>query len=128
MREAIRKMTDDPVVLRIMDQLEMQGKTGKELEKHLGFSNGTISAWKFANVKSYRKRIDEIAEYLGVTREYLLEGTEDNHSREVMTPTEVKLIQLFRGMGNAQQRHYMELGEFLRNLSRYERTEAEVSI
>ena len=121
MREAVRKMTDDPAVLRIIDQLKLQGKTGKELEKHLGLSNGTFSAWKFANVKSYKKRIDEIAKFLGVTKEYLLEGTMDHINRETITETEKKLIQMFRDMGNDQQKHYIKLGEYLTNLTRYER-------
>ena len=121
MREAVRKMTEDPTVLRIIDQLKMQGKTGKELEKHLGLSNGTFSAWKFGNVKSYKKRIDEIAKFLGVTKEYLLEGTVDHINRETITETEKKLIQMFRDMGNDQQKHYIKLGEYLTNLTRYER-------
>lgn len=120
MREAVRKMTEDPSVLRIMDQLKLQGKTGKELEKHLGLSNGTFSAWKFANVKSYKKRIDEIAQFLGVTKEYLLEGTMDHIDWETITETEKKLIQMFRDMGNDQQKHYIQLGEYLTSLTRYE--------
>ena len=128
MREAVRKMTDDPAVLRIIDQLNLQGKTGKELEKHLGLSNGTFSAWKFANVKSYKKRIDEIAQFLGVTTEYLLEGTMDHINRETITETEKKLIQMFRNMGNEQQKHYIKLGEYLTNLTRYERMDTRIPI
>ena len=77
MRETVRTMTDDPVVLRIMDQLKIEGKTEKDLVKHLKMANGTFSSWKFANVKSYRKRIGEIASFLGVSSEYLLEGKDD---------------------------------------------------
>ena len=57
MRKAIRKLTDDPTVLRIVDQLEETGKTGKELERYLGVSNGTYTSWKYRNVKSYLSRL-----------------------------------------------------------------------
>ena len=76
MRESVNKLTDDPVVLRIMDQLQLQNLTEKSLLEFLGTSNSLFNAWKYRNVKSYVKYIDRIAEYLGVEKDYLLEGTD----------------------------------------------------
>ena len=100
MRTPKGKLTDDPVVLRILDQLKIQGKTEKDLQQKLGMSNGAFTAWKYKNVKSYLKRIDEIAEYLDVDKCYLLEGRDDYVNINSLTGIEVKLIKTFRSMGN----------------------------
>lgn len=47
-----------------------QGK----LEKELGFSNGSISKWK--NSTPTTERLQKLADYFGVTVEYLLTGEE----------------------------------------------------
>lgn len=127
MRKAIRKLTDDPTVLRIVDQLEETGKTGKELERYLGVSNGTYTSWKYRNVKSYLSRIDDIAAYLDVSKDYLLEGTDRNINREHMTSTEIKLIKLFREMGNDQQKTYMKIGNYLTEATKFERMDEIIS-
>lgn len=127
MRTATRKMTDDPVVHRILDQLKLQTKTEKDLERYLGLSNGSISAWKFANVKTYVKQIDRITEYLGVSKEYLLEGTDEYVNKDTLTATEIKLIKTFRLMGNEQQKCFMKNGEFLVMSTKYERMDAIMS-
>ena len=121
------KITEDQVVLRIMDQLELQGKTGKELEKALNLSNGTFTKWKYQNGKSYNKRIDDIAQYLGVKVSYLLDGTDDYVNSETLTGTEIKIIKLFRTMGDEQRKSFLKLGEFLMMSTKYERMDAIVS-
>ena len=125
MRKQVRQMTDDPVVLRIIDQLKLQGKTEKELVGYLGMANGTVSSWKFANVKSYKTYISQIAEFLNVTEEYLLEGEDDVNN--TITGREIKLIKLFRSMGNEQQKCFMKNAEFLAMSTKYERMDAIVS-
>ena len=121
MRTAKRKLTDDPTVLRIIDLLKTQGKTEKELVQYLGLSSTAFSSWKFENVKTYRRRISEIADYLDVTKEYLLEGTDEYVNKETLTGQEIKLIKLYRSMGNEQQKCFMKNGEFLAMSTKYER-------
>ena len=113
MRTPKGKLTDDPVVLRIMDQLVMQGKTEKELLQKLGMANGTFTLWKYKNGKSYLKKIDEIAEYLDVEKSYLLEGRDDYVNIDSLSGMEIRLIKTFRSMGNEQQRCFIELGAYL---------------
>ena len=52
-----------------------QGK----LEKELGFSNGSISKWK--NSTPTPERLQKLADYFGVTVEYLLTGEEPQESQ-----------------------------------------------
>lgn len=121
MREQTRKMTDDPIILRIMDQLSLQGKTEKELVRYLGLSDTAFSSWKFQNVKTYIKRIDDIALFLGVSKNYLINGTDYFINQGTLTATEIKIIKQFRAMGNEQQKNYMKMGEFLVMSTNYER-------
>lgn len=121
MREPVNKLTDDPVVLRIMDQLQLQNLTEKSLLEFLGTSNSLFNAWKYRNVKSYVKYIDRIAEYLGVEKDYLLEGTDSYVNTDTLTATEIKIVGLFRDMGNKQQATFIGIGEMLVESTQYER-------
>lgn len=49
------------------------------LEKELQFSNATISKWKKSVPDSIR--LKKVADYFGVTVEYLLNGNEDENSK-----------------------------------------------
>ena len=46
------------------------------LEKELGFSNGSISKWKTSMPKP--ERLQKIADYFGVTVDYLMTGNESD--------------------------------------------------
>ena len=74
MRESKRTLTDDPIVLRIMNLLKSKKKTDKELSDHLELTHGITTAWKYGGSKSYRPHINEIAEFLEVSPNYLLHG------------------------------------------------------
>ena len=127
MRQAKRKMTENPVVLRIMDQLKLQNKTEKELVRHLGLSDSSFSSWKFNDGKGYEKRIDEIASFLGVSRNYLYEGIDDYINSDTLKATEIKVVKLFRAMGNEQKKSFMKTGEFLVMATKYECMNAIIS-
>ncbi len=127
MRKMVRELTKDPVVLRIMDQLKLQGKTEKELVTGLGMSNTAFSSWKFENVKSYRKKITEIAKFLGVSEGYLLYGVDDYINQETMSGLEVELVKLFRSMGNEERKCYLKIGQLLIKSTKYDRMLFDVS-
>ena len=98
MRPAINELTNDSVVLKIMELLKVQGKTEKDLTEYIGVANTTFTKWKYKGVKSYRKYVDKIAEYLEVTPGYLTEGVDDLINVSTMTTSELRLIQMYRRM------------------------------
>ena len=100
MRPSINELTNDKIVLKIMELLKIQGKTEKELTDHVGLANTTFTKWKYKGLKSYRKHLDKIAEFLEVTPEYLTEGVDDIINLSTMTTSEIKLLQLYRKMGD----------------------------
>ena len=100
MRPSINELTNDKIVLKIMELLKIQGKTEKELTDYVGLANTTFTKWKYKGLKSYRKHLDKIAEFLEVTPEYLTEGVDDIINLSTMTTSEIKLLQLYRKMGD----------------------------
>ena len=64
-----------------------QGK----LEKELGFSNGSISKWK--NSTPTTERLQKLADYFGVTVEYLLTGEEAEAEVYYTNPETARMAQ-----------------------------------
>lgn len=60
------------VLDRICELLIAQGKKQKDLTDYLGISKNSFTDWKSGRVKSYTKHLDKIAEFLGVSADYLL--------------------------------------------------------
>ena len=60
---------------RIVSLLKQQNKQAKELAAHLGVTPGTISGWNNGSYPS-SKHIVPICEFLGVSTDYLLTGSE----------------------------------------------------
>lgn len=59
---------------RIENLRKSKGISQGKLEKELGFSNGSISKWK--NSTPTPERLQKLADYFGVSMNYLLNGTE----------------------------------------------------
>ena len=74
------------------------GKTGAELEKELGLSHSVYSQWNTGKTKPSKKRLPDIANYLGVTVEWLLEETEIPPSKDDGNDPKAELIQLIPGL------------------------------
>lgn len=62
---------------RIFLLLDKKGIEQKEFAHLIGTSDKTVSAWKTGRAKSYTKYISKIAEILGVTTDYLVNGNSD---------------------------------------------------
>ena len=65
-----RKMTDSPIVNRIVGLIEEQRKKEKDLTDFIGISPGTMSKWKYDGSNVYLKYIEEICEFLETTPNY----------------------------------------------------------
>ena len=61
---------------RIEELRNSRGISQGKLEKELGFSNGSISKWK--NSTPNPERLKKLADYFGVSVEYLMTGEEQN--------------------------------------------------
>ena len=113
MREAKRQLSGDPVLFRIMSTLKEAGKTDKELLNYLDMAHGTFDAWKYRNIKSYLSRIDDIAEFLNVSPNYLLRGIDDEVNFETLSEAEIRLIKLYRNSDAKGRTHILECAEYV---------------
>ena len=69
-------MNEDQVFGRIMDIAWRKRITATELCEKLGLKKSAFSEWKAGRSRAYLKRLPEIAEILGTTPAYLLQGDE----------------------------------------------------
>ncbi|KAA8455277.1 XRE family transcriptional regulator [Weissella paramesenteroides] len=53
-------------------------KSVRNLEEHIGLSNGTIASWKKSSPS--QAKIEQVANFFGVSVDYLLGNTDDIHA------------------------------------------------
>ncbi len=66
---------------RIFEELEKQGKKQKELADYIGLSTSAISDWKKKGTNPAAEKISVIADFLGVSTDYLLTGKERDKTK-----------------------------------------------
>lgn len=78
--------------------LKEQKKTQKELCDYLGITKGTYSNWKKGLSESYKSYIMEIAEFFGVSADYLLGKTKLKKgtapTEQPLTPMQEKAVNM----------------------------------
>ena len=80
-------MQNNIVMSKIIELLNVQGKSQKELTDFLGITQNAFTDWKAGRLKSYTKHLPSIAKFLNVSVEYLMGETEDR------SPDEPKLTE-----------------------------------
>lgn len=108
-----KEVSEEPVLERITNLLREQGKTDKELTNYLGITNGMFSKWRHNNGRSYFKYTNKIAEFLGVTPEYLLKGAEDI-TQGNLTGQEIRLLKTYRELEPGSRDTLMEVADRFR--------------
>ena len=73
---------------KILSLLKEQHKTQKELMEYLGLGKTAFTGWKSGKNTSYLKKLPEIADFFGVSVEYLL-GRTNVQSDEKENPSTV---------------------------------------
>lgn len=61
----------DLTMQRILEEMQHQNKQQTELGEYLNVTPNIITDWKSGRLKSYRKYLHGIADFLGVSVEYL---------------------------------------------------------
>lgn len=64
----------------ILSLIESKYKNDAEFENDFKLARSTVSAWRNGKLKSYNKRIGDIAEFFDVSPEYILGTTQKNSS------------------------------------------------
>ena len=77
---------------RIESLRKSKGLSQGKLEKQLGFSNGSISKWKNSTPKV--ERLQKLADFFGVSVEYLMTGKENEQKEKDNTDLKQKYREL----------------------------------
>lgn len=72
----------------------------KELTTYLHLNAVAFSEWKSGKSKSYRKYLIEIAEFFGVSLDYLVYGKEKNSPEVELTPDEQRLLTYYKKLSD----------------------------
>lgn len=86
---------------RILSEMESQGKKHAELIRYLSLPRGTFSSWKLGRSRNFCEHIGSIAEYLGVSAEYLITGHVDGKFAE--SAEEQQLLDCYRKLTPEKQ-------------------------
>ncbi len=103
MRNTTRTVVDEPVLNRILETMKEKGVSQQDVAQYLGLGNGAFTKWKYDNGKSYMKHLNGIADYLGVSRTYLLKGVNEVENDEKLSQKEQKLVEAFRELKKVEQ-------------------------
>lgn len=101
MATTTKELTDNPIVLRILELIRKRGKKEIDLTAYLGISSGAVSKWKYDGSIVYLKYVDEICEFLDTTPNYLFWGYDEE---ERPLPGEKSLIRMYRGLDDARKK------------------------
>lgn len=86
-------------ISRIIEEMALQNKRHADLANFLGITPNVITDWKSGRIKSYKKYIHAIANYLGVSVEYLRGETDNKYPTDsgVSSPDDLIKFALFGG-------------------------------
>lgn len=117
-------MTDDPILLRIISLLKRNGHTEKDLLRRVNLKDTTFNRWKFENSKSFMQHIDKIADYLGVSIDYLVRGLEGTTGEtEGYVAEEKEIIDLYRKLSRKRQEMILNLLHDFAKVEKIEKVE-----
>jgi len=78
------------------------GKDQKELCGYLGLAPSVFSDWKSGKSKSYKRYMDQIAEFFGCTVDYLLGSPQGGEAE--LSHEEINLLKDFRALSEASRK------------------------
>lgn len=100
------------VLTKILELLNKNHIQQKELSDYLGLSKNTMTGWKSGNNNSYMKHLPKIAEFFGVSVDYLL-GKES--SVEENDFTYALYDEIAHDLSAEQIQQLKQFADFLRN-------------
>ena len=103
MRKTNKSVVDDTIVRRMLLVMESKNIRQQELVEYLGLANGIFTHWKYDGSKTYMRYLDKIADFLGVSKNYLVEGRDQSINEDTITTFEVEVLQMLRDMDDSKR-------------------------
>lgn len=89
------------------------GKTPTAVGTELGFAKSAISRWRNSTAKPSYKTINALAEYFGVSADYLLGNTEIRNSVNNQSPDDIAKVALFGGDREVTEEMWNEVKDYV---------------
>lgn len=102
------------IIERILKTLDEKDKKAVELCRLLSIQQSTFSSWKTRKKNPPAEYLKTIADFLGVSLDYLITGKEAA-PKKYTTPTEDELLDLFRSLPDVKKYEFIgEIKGFLK--------------
>ena len=85
------------MVYKIKELRQQKGITQKELSKHLGIAQNTLSYWENGRIDIDTESLCKIADYFNVSVDYLIGDSTSNTLPKNLSVKELDLLRYFRG-------------------------------
>lgn len=105
------------VLTRIIELLERSGHSQKELMDYLGIKKSAFTDWKAGKSQSYVKYASKIADYFGVTTDYILRGGNGNEekptseSADGLSEYDARVLDWFHSLPPEKRQAILEIGD-----------------
>lgn len=101
-------------ITNIISLLEQQNRTQKELTDYLGITKNAFTDWKSGRIKSYNKYLPQIAEFFGVSVDFLI-GKEKPKTDDLTD----KLLQIWKQLNDDGKAKLIDYAADLSTLGKY---------
>lgn len=100
---------------KILSLLEKQNKSQTELARYLDLKSPAITKWVSGKNISYLKYIDKIAEFLGVSADYLL-GIEQKENSPQLSELSKRIIDELESLSKTEAEAVLKQIELIKSL------------
>ena len=97
-----KELTDNQVVIRIIELVKSRGKKEIDLAEYLSIPTGSMAKWKYYGGTSYLRYIDQICEFLDTTPNYLFWGVEE--TEEQLSVSEKEILRIYRNLDDGKRK------------------------
>lgn len=107
-------MDNSTIIMKIEIRLKELGMSKKEFYAGSGISSATYSQWNTNQYKPSRRKLKQVADFLGITVEYLL-GEEEKPTSvagDGLSEDEKALVEIFRHLSDEGQGQLMVFANY----------------
>lgn len=102
-------------IQKIIELLNKKGISGAKMSRDLGFSNAVFSQWKTGKQKPSAEKLLKMAEYLGVSADYLL-GIEQKENSPQLSELSKRIIDELESLSKTEAEAVLKQIELIKSL------------
>jgi transcriptional regulator with XRE-family HTH domain len=100
------------IVRRIFYLITLKGINAAKMARDIGLRTGLISQWRHSNQNPSVENLVKIADYFGVTTDYLIKGDNSNKDLQINNFT-FKLVGIFNELNEEDKKILIEMAHYL---------------